>query len=310
MEIRQLTALVAVADHGSFSAAAKALFTVQSNISAHVARLEKELGVTLVDRTRGCLTDEGEVVVSRARRVQQELNALVTDLASRGAEVTGDVRIGVIGSTARWLVPALLEGLRRRHPGVRAIVVEGSTTSLVPQLEAGMLELAVINLPVEGPELSAEVLFEEEMLLVVPVGHPLHTRERVTIADLDGHPLLLGPPGTALRDDLDDEAARAGIRLRAQAEIDGVRLISSLVVQGLGAAVLPATAVPGQGGERWVRVPVEGLRRRQVGLARRRRSVPSAPARALAALVWPVVERLGPDQPGVHLTGADTPGAD
>ena len=60
MDLRQLAALAAIADHGSFSAAAKALFTVQSNVSAHVARLERELGVTLVDRSRGCLTDEGE----------------------------------------------------------------------------------------------------------------------------------------------------------------------------------------------------------------------------------------------------------
>ena len=105
MDFRQLAALAAIADHGSFSAAAKALFTVQSNVSAHVARLERELGVTLVDRSRGCLTEEGEVVVARARAVQNELDAIYADLASRGKEVAGDARLGVIGTTARWLVP-------------------------------------------------------------------------------------------------------------------------------------------------------------------------------------------------------------
>src|SRR5260370_16267403 len=76
MDLRQLGALVAVADHRSFSAAARALHTVQSNISTHVARLERELGVTLVDRASGTLTAEGEIVVSRARRVEVEPAAL------------------------------------------------------------------------------------------------------------------------------------------------------------------------------------------------------------------------------------------
>ncbi len=75
MDLRQLAALVAIADHGSFSAAAKALFTVQSNVSGHIARLERELGATLVDRQRGGLTDEGVLVVEHARRIQRELDA-------------------------------------------------------------------------------------------------------------------------------------------------------------------------------------------------------------------------------------------
>src|SRR5216683_2251972 len=82
MDLRQLAALVAVAEHRSFSAAADALHTVQSNVSTHVARLEKELGVQLVDRQSGQLTDEGQAVVDRARRIAAELDALVSDVAA------------------------------------------------------------------------------------------------------------------------------------------------------------------------------------------------------------------------------------
>src|SRR5215218_9193913 len=82
MDLRQLAALTAVADHESFSAAARALHTVQSNVSTHVARLERELDVTLVDRATGHLTVAGELVVERARRIQAELDALVADVAS------------------------------------------------------------------------------------------------------------------------------------------------------------------------------------------------------------------------------------
>ena len=76
MDLRQLAALTAVADHRSFSAAARALHTVQSNVSTHVARLERELGAVFVDRTTGLLTEAGELVVARARRIQAELDAL------------------------------------------------------------------------------------------------------------------------------------------------------------------------------------------------------------------------------------------
>src|SRR5260370_22941222 len=82
MDLRQLNALVAVADHGTFSAAADALHTVQSNVSTHVARLERELGVTLIDRGAGGLTEEGELVVQRGRRVMAELDALVVDVSA------------------------------------------------------------------------------------------------------------------------------------------------------------------------------------------------------------------------------------
>ena len=92
----------------SFSAAARALFTVQSNVSSHIARLEKELGVTLVDRAHGGLTDDGIRVVERARRVLRELDDIAADMAQLDGDVAGDVRLGMLGTTARWLMPRLL----------------------------------------------------------------------------------------------------------------------------------------------------------------------------------------------------------
>jgi len=126
MDLRQLAAIVAVADTGSFSLAADALHTVQSNVSNHVARLERELGVQLVDRHRGQLTEEGEAVVERARRIAAEVDALVADVAALGHEVEGSVRLGMIGTTARWLVPRLLERLAVAQPRVHLTVVEAT----------------------------------------------------------------------------------------------------------------------------------------------------------------------------------------
>src|ERR1700728_4207456 len=147
MELRHLQALTAISDHGTFSAAAEHLTTVQSNISAHVARLERELGAPLIDRSDGRLTEEGTVVVARARRILHELDALVSDVAACKDEVTGTVRVGMIGTTARWLVPRLMDVVRKRHPKLRLVVMEGTTTGLEPQLASGQLDLAVLNLP-------------------------------------------------------------------------------------------------------------------------------------------------------------------
>src|SRR5258708_5922032 len=129
MDFRQLNALVAVADHGGFSAAADALHTVQSNVSAHIARLERELGATLVDRGAGRLTEEGETVVARARRINAELDGLVADVGAIRHDVRGTTRLGVIGTTARWLVPRLLDLMGVLHPGLHLIVVDPTSTS-------------------------------------------------------------------------------------------------------------------------------------------------------------------------------------
>ena len=300
MDLRQLAALVAVAEAGTFSAAATRLHTVQSNVSAHVARLERELGATLVDRAAGCLTGEGEVVVARARRIQTELDALVADVSAVRDEVAGGVRMGVIGTTGRWLLPPLLGAVAARCPKVTVAVREGTTTSLVPQLVAGSLDLAVVNLPVDDPDTSVEVLFEEDLVLVAPAGHPLADRHHLTLDDLAAHPLLLPPPNTSIRAELDRAAAGAGLALRAQAELDGLRLIASLAFEGYGAAVLPATAVPNRTDATWRTVGIGGVGRRLVGIARRRRGLPSAPARALHEVLAGVVDSQATAQTGVH----------
>src|SRR5579862_5749797 len=162
MDLRQLNALVAVADRGGFSAAADALHTVQSNVSAHVARLEHELGATLFDRSAGRLTEEGETVVARARRVQAELDGLVADVVALRSDIQGECRVGLIGTTAQWLVPRLLRLMGDRHPLVHLVIVDATSTSLAPRLVAGALDLAVVNLPVPEPELVSEPLFDED----------------------------------------------------------------------------------------------------------------------------------------------------
>jgi DNA-binding transcriptional LysR family regulator len=302
MELRHLQALTAISDHGTFSAAAEHLNTVQSNISAHVARLERELGAPLIDRADGRLTEEGTVVVARARRILSELDALVSDVAACKDEVTGSVRVGMIGTTARWLVPRLMDVAAKRHPKLRLLVVEGNTTGLEPQLASGQLDLAVLHLPVTGRDLVARLLFEEDLVLVVPDGHAMaHPLQPVTLEDLADMELLLPLPGTAFRDELDAVTRPLGITLLPAAEIDGLRLIASLTFEGYGPAILPATAIPSFLRAQFHPVAIEGLPRRRVGVAQRSRGLPSAPTRALHELLKAVVG-MAEDRPdGVHV---------
>lgn len=301
MDVRQLQALVAVSEHRTFSAAADALNTVQSNISAHVARLERELGATLVDRAAGRLTEEGEAVVARARRVFYELEAAVADVSALGAEVTGTVQLGMIGTVGRWLVPRMFAELGARHPGIRLVVVEGSSAALETRLAAGGLDLSLANLPLPSHDLTTEPIFDEDLVLVVPATDAWAERSEISLAELAERPLLLPLPGTAFRDDIDAAARAAGVALQVKAELDGVRLIASLTFEGTGPSVLPASATPSFLRDTWRSIAVRGLPPRRIGVATRRRGLLSAPAKAVAAVLRDVVAAVaGPDS-GIHL---------
>jgi DNA-binding transcriptional LysR family regulator len=300
MDVRQLAAIVAIADHGTFSAAARSLFTVQSNVSGHISRLEKELGVSLVDRSQSELTEEGARVVERARRVLNEIEDITSDVSSRHDNVSGQTRIGVIGTTARWLTPSLLGQLAIDHPNVRAVIREGASSSLIPNVMSGELNAAVIHLPIDEPELVVEPLFAEDLFLLVDEGHRLAGADTVPITELDDEPMLLPPTGSALRKLLDRAAATNDVSLRAQAEIDGVRLLASLAFDGFGPAIVPATAIPTWLTGSFRRVTVPELPRRVVASIRRRRPSANAPTHVTLATLHKVIEEHGEQQPGVH----------
>ena len=302
MDLRQLNPLIAVVEHRSFSAAARALHTVQSNVSTHVARLEKELGAVLVDRHTMQPTSEGKAVLERARRIRTELQAISDDIVSMRHEVAGEVRIGCIGTTGRWMATPLLRRLAERHPALHPVLVDATTTSLTPRVMNGDLDMAIVNTPVVEAGMDCEPLFDEERIIVVPKGHPLAGQGTISIEQLAEHPVMLTPRGTTFRDALDQELAASGVRLTAAAEVDGLRLLASLAYQGYAPALLPASAVSGYPEGDWSLVHVEGLARRSVGLVRNRRTTPSMPTRAARDVVLEVIREIAPHQPGIHVT--------
>ena len=245
MELRHLETLLAIAEEGSFTAAADALATVQSNVSDQVRQLETELGVPLLVRSRRGAepTEFGLLVLERARRVERELESMRGDIALLRGLDAGYARLGVVGTASRWLVPALVADLRERAPGVRLRVNEGASERLFGELVDGELAQAIVTEPVNDRRLEVESLLEEDLIGLV--GHEVDLpREPVSLAAFAQLPLVLPPDPNPLRIEVDRAAEEAGITLHVPVEVEGIRLIADLVVAGAYASILPETAVP------------------------------------------------------------------
>jgi DNA-binding transcriptional LysR family regulator len=304
MDLRQLQAFLAVVDHGGFTAAAKATHTVQSNISTHVARLERELDATLIDRSTGRPTQEGEAVLVRVRRIQNELASLESDVSSLRGSPRGMVRVGVIGTTARWLTPVLVDELARAAPDIQLVVADGTNRSLELRLLDGELDLSIVSLPVDDPEIRTSPLFHEDHIVVGPQDHPLAQSRNATLEDLARYPLLLSAPGTPFRQEVEEAFRSAGLRITPRIEVDGLRLLATLAFQGFGISIVPATAAPGWIGGPWTRIPIDGLPRRTVGIATRRRGMPTVAAQTTEKTIRAIVSNRAPEVPGLHLVGS------
>lgn len=306
MDLRQLQAIVAIAEHGSFSAAADALSTVQSNVSTHVKKLERELGSQLVERSTGELTDAGALVVARAKRVLRELDALSADVTALSQEIVGTVRVGAIGTAARWIVPQLVEVTPLRHPQLHLVFVEATTVGLGDQLASGQVDVGILALPGGGPEIRTSALYEEDLVLVVPKDHELAGVAEVSLHELARLPLFLPLPGTGYRDDLNAAAQAVGVTLEPKAEMDSIRLMASLTFERVGVSILPAGAIPGYLLDEFALLPVAGLAPRLVGVAQRRRGLPGAPVRAVLEILSEIVFDASRVPGGVRPVSPDT----
>lgn len=305
MEIRQLEALIGIADHGSFSGAADVLGTVQSNISNRIAHLETELGTELVNRSTGLLTESGDIVVDRARRILNELRGIASDVSELSAEIHGQVVLGMIGSAGRWIVPLILEALKSTYPHIALHIVEGTNSVIEPQLVKGQLDLAVLAWPIYAAELTGVDLFLEDLVLICDKEHPLAKLPApLSFATLSEYEILLPFRGTPIRREIDEASRLVGVELKPLIELDGLRTIASLTFDGYGPSILPATMLSRHLRDKFVARPIDKIARRRVLLATRRFGFPAAPVRALHALLIDVVKRATNVPEGIYL---DTP---
>ena len=246
MDIRQLEALLAVAEEGSFTAAADQLHTVQSNVSEHVRQLESELGVQLLVRGRRGTTptEFGVRVIDRARAIRSEIEALHKDVSMLQGLETGHATLGVVGTVSRSLVPLVVAEIQRIAPALSLRLTEGASERLAAEVAERELASAVVTEPVADARLIVEHLRDEALVALVPAASPLIGNHAVALRAIAGHDLILPPEGNPLRDELETAARAEHVELRVPIEVEGVRLIADLVASGAGISILPETAVP------------------------------------------------------------------
>ncbi|WP_416972035.1 hydrogen peroxide-inducible genes activator [Streptomyces sp. 4F14] len=244
--LAQLRAFAAVAEHLHFRDAAAAIGMSQPALSGAVAALEEALDVTLLERTtrKVLLSPAGERIAVRARSVLAEVGSLLEEAEAVRAPFTGALRLGVIPTVAPYLLPTVIELVHGRYPALDLQVHEEQTTSLLDGLTTGRLDLLLLAVPLGVPGVVELPLFDEDFVLVTPLGHPLGGQQDVPREKLREVNLLLLDEGHCLRDqalDICREVGRGDTPVTTTAA--GLFTLVQLVAGGLGCTLLPSTAV-------------------------------------------------------------------
>ncbi|WNI28431.1 LysR family transcriptional regulator [Streptomyces sp. ITFR-6] len=288
MELRHLSAFVAVAEELHFGRAAKRLQMAQPPLSQQIRRLEKELGVQLFERnTRSVrLTGAGESFLQPVRAVLDGLDVAVRAAKAAGRGEYGRVGIGFAGASSHGTLPRLTRAVRAAHPGIE-LVMTGQTYADVAlaRVADGSLDLGFVRLPVTQPGVVHRVIDEEELVCALPSDHPLATRDSVSIEALAGEPFVSFPAnaGSTVRDAMVGACEAAGFNPRVVQEAPDSYTIMALVAAGVG-VTLTVTSVQHIQQNGLVYRPLTGPPiRRQAALAWRTDN-PSAALRAVLAV--------------------------
>jgi LysR family hydrogen peroxide-inducible transcriptional activator len=244
--LRQLEYVVAVAETGQFVEAARRCGVSQPALSKQVKEVEELLQAVIFERSRPRVlpTPVGERVVAQARRVLGEARQLVDLARAERGQPGGTLRLGVIPTMAPYGLAGLLARLRRLHPELAFAIEECQTEVLLQRLRAGELDLGLLARSFDDHGLAGVDLVWEPFVLVAPADHPLATREAVSPRSLQGASLILMSDGHCLRDQASDVCALAGAGPPTSVEAASVSTLVRMVESGLGATLLPATALP------------------------------------------------------------------
>jgi DNA-binding transcriptional LysR family regulator len=282
MELRQLRYLVALADEQHFTRAAEREHIAQPALSQQIRRLEREVGLPLVERTtrRVAMTGAGELLVARARRVLAEIEAASDELQGMSGLLTGRVTVGAMHTMGPIDVSLVLAEFRQRHPGVELTVREQSSEELAAMLRVDDIDLAFLSVTerIESHGLGLQQLVMEELVVTLPRGHRLARRRRLRMAELSAEQFISYREGARLRELLISAGNAAGFEPRITLESNEGERIRRLVARGLGVAILPRSEAERPGVDVAVARLVQPALSRDITLAWRegRRHPPAA----------------------------------
>lgn len=240
-----LASLLAIAEHGSLSAAARARSLTQPSISRQIQDLERQLAVVLVERTsQGAhLTPAGEILAEGARELLTGLAALPERVRSRQGEVAGTVRLGTVDSIGIYTLPPMLSRFVQANPRVEVKVVCQSSPQLTAMLLADELDVAIGT--TEHAKLTCERLFQNPLVLVHPTNLPAK-QVPGTMAEVAKQRIVTFAKGLTVRSLLDQAFERANLPFAPVLELANVEVIKAMVRSGLGFGIIPDGCVQGQ----------------------------------------------------------------
>ncbi len=247
IKLKDLRYLVAVADTRHFGRAAERCFVSQPTLSAQILKLEGYLGIQLIERQpkRIALTEAGEEIVARARRMLEASEEIVTLARAHRDPLAGRLRVALIPTIGPYLLPQVMPALRKALPRLTLLLYEYQTAPLLEKLHAGEIDLGILALPVELDGLEVRELYEEPFQLAVPAHHRLATHASVRLEELRDEPLLLLTEGHCLRDQALALCNRAGVQEHQDFRATSLETLRQMVAAGAGVTLLPELASKG-----------------------------------------------------------------
>ncbi len=247
MELRHLIYFETVARYQHVSRAAHELSVAQPAITKQLRDLEIELGGGPLFEKVGRnvrLTEGGKALLTHTRTILAQVEVLRSEMRERGELRRGQVRLGTPPTIGERLLPKILTAFHQRYPGLELCMYEANSEKLLELMEAGEIDLAVLTMPASEQKLRIIPLFQEPLVLIVALEHPLAARSTVSFLELTAEPFLLYAPGY-VRDATLAACRAAGFGPRLVLNGGAVEMILKLAEAGLGVAVIPKLALIG-----------------------------------------------------------------
>jgi DNA-binding transcriptional LysR family regulator len=246
VDLRQLEIIRAIADTGSFTRAGARLHVSQSAISRQVLLLEEELKEPLFLRfgRQVQITPAGEALLQLSHRMFADIRETCATIMDQQKNLSGTLSLVGGMTVCLYLFPRLLKEFRRHHPDVEIKIATGAMQRLLRRLRAGRADLALMTLPVNEPGLTTVPVLREELLLVMPPGHPLErVKHPLDPAALLGEPFIIFEAGSNTRRAIDDFFLREQITPKVVTETENVEIMKAMVAGGLGISIVPFQSV-------------------------------------------------------------------
>lgn len=241
MELRVLRYFQSIARLGNITRAATELHIAQPALSVAIQKLEDELGVALFTRVRNkpvTLTPEGAILLARAERIFQEVDSVRLEIADSQELRTGEVRVGMPPMYGLRYFPTLMRTFHRAFPGIRVTAIQGSAGDVRAMLEAGTIDLAILESRRIERSWAHVALDKEELVLCVHREHHLAGQARFLDTDLDQLELILLDESFLQRNLIDQRCSQAGVSYRVVMQTNYVPFALQAAADGIGAVTL------------------------------------------------------------------------